>query len=151
MLFGRATDVEQVSVISKVVNMAIVDSIVEIIYIDKKEKRTQDMALGYAKAGYRLGFRVEAGYGDKLRAVVGNPPDTIVSQFFDQYLVIDCIEGLLEVNKDATCNFLPIESCANSLSDVNKSMIGRVFGTKPILKLVYTFKFFQKAIDSREH
>ena len=65
--------------------------------------------------------------------------------------MIDCIEGFLQVDEDATCILLFIKSGSYFLDDVKKSMISGIFFAKSKLILIYTLSFIQEMFNSVVH
>ena len=65
--------------------------------------------------------------------------------------MVNCIEGFLQVNEDATGILIFIKSRSYFLDDVKKSMISGIFFAETKLILIYTLSFIKEMFNSVVH
>ena len=71
-------------------------------------------------------------------------PNTVMGEFFEQYIMVNGIKGLLQIQKQDSRNFLIFQAFQYEFFQVNNGVFRAVFFQKPKLLLSNNIIFIEK-------
>ena len=78
--------------------------------------------------------------------MIDAPSDSIVIEFFNQYIMIDGIESFLKVDKDTYCIQIFVKRVTDLFGNTDEGIVGRMLFPETIFVFINAFIFFKETM-----